>query len=339
MANMIQCLMFSIIIVPFVSRYCPHDTYKIYKSGSKVRVDTTLIGADGVANWQRGNISFIFTGSENGAVFMEVDHEAKTIRRRTMKLITQNEIGEFLEPTDNEVGNRLTKPIRTTFVDTEKISFERAKSGIYGFRSDRVEQVNGYECKVYVANTVEVVTKCRTEHLATADREARQEENGGLANMAAVNRIAGIKETVIPNPFANVQLEEKYKRNPYKLTLSEYFNHIHKTNQVPPAPVSTPVEPIESQLDSNEGGEVSVGTPEKDIGIPREMNVKMKGLKAHLWLSDEFPLSLPEQVLPIVDLMAISSSHFVKLRDFIACRLPSGFPVKIGKFVLNTYLP
>lgn len=321
-----------IFIVPFISRFCPHDTYKIYKSGSKVRVDTTLIGADGMANWQRGNISFIFTGSENGAVFMEVDHEAKTIRRRTMKLITQNEIGEFLEPTDNEVGNRLTKPIRTTFVDTEKISFERAKSGIYGFRSDRVENVNGYECKVYVANTVEVLTKCRTEHLAFSDREARQEESGGLANMAAVNRIAGIKEMVVANPFANVQLDEKYKRNPYKLTLCEYFNHVQKTKQVPPAPVSTPVEPTDPQLNSNDVSEVNMGSSEMDIGIPREMNIKMKVLKAHLWLSDQFPLSLPEQVLPIVDLMAISSSHFVKLRDFIACRLPSGFPVKIGIF-------
>jgi septin 4 len=40
-------------------------------------------------------------------------------------------------------------------------------------------------------------------------------------------------------------------------------------------------------------------------------------------------LSLPEQVLPIVDLMAISSSHFAKLRDFITLQIPSGFPVKI----------
>lgn len=34
--------------------------------------------------------------------------------------------------------------------------------------------------------------------------------------------------------------------------------------------------------------------------------------------------------MPIVDLMAITSSHFAKLKDFIEMQLPSGFPIKIG---------
>ncbi len=33
--------------------------------------------------------------------------------------------------------------------------------------------------------------------------------------------------------------------------------------------------------------------------------------------------------MPIVDLMAVSNTHFQKLRDFITCSLPAGFPVKI----------
>lgn len=40
--------------------------------------------------------------------------------------------------------------------------------------------------------------------------------------------------------------------------------------------------------------------------------------------------------MPIVDLMAISSSHFAKLKDFIQMQLPAGFPVKIGKKLLCT---
>lgn len=47
--------------VPLVSRMSPSDTYKIYKQGSNVRIDTTLLGFDHT-NWQRGNRSYIFKG-------------------------------------------------------------------------------------------------------------------------------------------------------------------------------------------------------------------------------------------------------------------------------------
>ena len=42
---------------------CPSDTYKIYKSRSSVRIDTTLVGFDQSSNWQRGSRSYIFTGT------------------------------------------------------------------------------------------------------------------------------------------------------------------------------------------------------------------------------------------------------------------------------------
>ncbi|NXS47993.1 AN13A protein, partial [Balaeniceps rex] len=51
--------------------------------------------------------------------------------------------------------------------------------------------------------------------------------------------------------------------------------------------------------------------------------------KATLGMSEEFPLSLMEQVTPIIDLMARTSAHFARLRDFITLEFPPGFPVKI----------
>lgn len=67
----------------------------------------------------------------------------------------------------------------------------------------------------------------------------------------------------------------------------------------------------------------------RDIGRPKEVNTKIQKFRATLWLSENYPLSLQEQIMPVVDLMAISSTHFAKLKDFIQMQLPSGFPVKI----------
>lgn len=48
---------------------CPSDTYKVYKQGSNVRIDTTLLGFDH-ANWQRGNRSYIFKGQSKYAIYI-----------------------------------------------------------------------------------------------------------------------------------------------------------------------------------------------------------------------------------------------------------------------------
>ena len=59
---------------------------------------------------------------------------------------------------------------------------------------------------------------------------------------------------------------------------------------------------------------------------------KIQTFNATLSLCDHYPLSLREQVSPIVDLMALNNSHFKKLKEFITLQLPSGFPLKIGAF-------
>merc|ERR1719167_895029 len=68
---------------------------------------------------------------------------------------------------------------------------------------------------------------------------------------------------------------------------------------------------------------------EKAAVRPKEEFLKSQKFKASLWLCEEYPLSLQEQVMPIVDLLAISNTHFQKLKHFIHMQLPSGFPVKI----------
>lgn len=277
--------------VPLASRMCPSDTYKVYKQGSNVRIDTTLLGFDHT-NWQRGNRSYVFKGQNDGATMMEVDHETRKVYVEHMKLISDENI-QLMEPSEEGILARLTNPIVTTYIDTDKISFERNKAGIWGWRSDKSEVINGHECKVFSASNVELITKTRLEHLSEADKARAR------APRTPLQSFLGIAEQQHENCNATTSQEE-YSNvgNPSNITAEEYFD---------------------PDIDLNG----------RDIGRPKEVNTKIQKFKATLWLSEEYPLSLQEQIMPIVDLMAISSSHFAKLKDYIQMQLPSGFPVKI----------
>ncbi|XP_047631094.1 ankyrin repeat domain-containing protein 13D isoform X2 [Phacochoerus africanus] len=235
--------------VPLVSKMCPSDVYRVWKRGESLRVDTSLLGFEHMT-WQRGRRSFIFKGQEAGALVMEVDHDRQVVHTETLGLALHEPeaLLAAMRPSEEHVASRLTSPIVSTHLDTRNVAFERNKCGIWGWRSEKMETVSGYEAKVYSATNVELVTRTRTEHLSDQDKSRSK----GKASLESRN-----------------------------------------------------------------------------IGRPIEMSSKVQRFKATLWLSEEHPLSLGDQVTPIIDLMAISNAHFAKLRDFITLRLPPGFPVKI----------
>ena len=69
------------VAVPLVSRLCPSDTYKVYKQGSKVRIDTTLLGFD-QNSWQRGNKSYIFRGESESVFSCRTEIPSRSTRFR-----------------------------------------------------------------------------------------------------------------------------------------------------------------------------------------------------------------------------------------------------------------
>ncbi|XP_041456412.1 ankyrin repeat domain-containing protein 13D-like [Lytechinus variegatus] len=283
--------------VPLMSRMCPSDTYRVWKSGPNVRIDTTLIGFDNM-NWVRGSRSYVFKNEDrNQFEFMEIDHDAKVVYSEMLELQAHHDVSR-MQPSENAIAQRLTSPVSNTYIDTEKIEFTRTKAGIWGWRHDKVETINDYECKVFTANNVQLVTKNRTEHLTKEDKDKVKAD--GPAFSSPLQSLLGVveqQEQEAGGAGLNVT-QSGTLTNPTDIKPEEYFNERI---------------PLEG----------------RDVGRPREVTTKVQKFRATLWLSENHPLSLQEQVLPIIDLMAISNAHFAKLRDFITLQLPAGFPVKI----------
>ncbi|XP_034608364.1 ankyrin repeat domain-containing protein 13B isoform X3 [Trachemys scripta elegans] len=279
--------------VPLVSKICPSDTYKVWKCGQNLRVDTTLLGFDHMT-WQRGNRSFVFRGQDTSAVVLEIDHDRQVVYSETLALASHDREGLLaaVQPTEEQVMGRLTAPVVTTQLDTKNIAFERNKTGLLGWRSEKTEVVNGYEAKVYSASNVELITRTRTEHLSD------QHKGKSKGSKTPLQSFLGIAEQHVGPSNGTLITQTRSHTNPTAITPEEYFNPSFELGS-------------------------------RDMGRPMELTTKTQKFKAKLWLCEDHPLSLGEQVAPIIDLMAISNALFAKLRDFITLRLPPGFPVKI----------
>lgn len=67
---------------------------------------------------------------------------------------------------------------------------------MWGWRSDKTESINGYECKVFAASNVEFVTKTRTEHLTETDKARSKSNRTPLQNFLGIAEITENESTV-----------------------------------------------------------------------------------------------------------------------------------------------
>lgn len=291
-----------------LSRICPSDTYKVYKRGSNVRIDTTLLGFDNTS-WQRGNRSYIFKGENDTATMIEIDHDLQEVAIEHLKGVSEDIVG--IKPSKESIAFRLQAPVISNNIDMEKISFERNKSGFWGWRGEAVENINGFDCKVYGASNVEFITRTRTEHLG---EEAARVKN----SRTPLQHFLGMSETDYDHspksPASPVSVGDEPPPSP-------------PTLELPASSFTTTTDECAVTLEEYFSNADLKG---RDVGRPRKITNKVQKFKAKLWLSEQFPIKLQEQVLPILDLMStLASPHISKLKDFITMQLPAGFPVKI----------
>ncbi|EGW10607.1 Ankyrin repeat domain-containing protein 13A [Cricetulus griseus] len=234
-----------------------------------------------------------FTSWDNWAELMEVNHDDRVVTTEHFDLSQEMErlTLDLMKPKSREVERRLTSPVINTSLDTKNIAFERTKSGFWGWRTDKAEVVNGYEAKVYTVNNVSVITKIRTEHLTEEEKKRYKEDRNPLESLLGTVEHQFGAQGDLTTECATVN-------NPTAITPDEYFDE-------------------------------DFDLKDRDIGRPKELTIRTQKFKATLWMCEEFPLSLVEQVIPIIDLMARTSAHFARLRDFIKLDFPPGFPVKI----------
>ncbi|KAI9005208.1 GPCR-chaperone-domain-containing protein [Gaertneriomyces semiglobifer] len=144
-------------IIPFVGSLCPSDTYKIFKKGNSVRIDTTLVGFEGLS-WVRGDISVVF---EDGKRLVVIDHQ-----RRLVEQIWPRDVTVGNKQVEEEISLALnTKMLTTPDVDFTSIGLSRAQSGFWTFKVDRNERIGPWETSVWQIDTLAYTTKTRTEHL------------------------------------------------------------------------------------------------------------------------------------------------------------------------------
>lgn len=271
--------------VPLVSRILPSDVCKIYKSGSGIRLDTTLVDFTDM-KWERGDISFIFQGEKPPSESLTVLDNKVKVYQRVRYEETENEI-------EDEVDILMSSDILAAQMSTKGISFSRAQSG-WIFREDRKETVAGlYKSDIYTITGLVLESRKRREHLSTDD----------LQKNKAI--IESLTKGNTQNLDTNGEPVRRASLNPPPNCSVDWMSYI-----------SSPL-----------GQYPSLG---------RELVYKesSRNFRATIAMSDDFPLSV-EMLLNVLEVIA-PFKHFAKLRQFVAMKLPNGFPVKIDIPILPT---
>lgn len=141
--------------LPLVSRFCPHDTYKIWKKGSSVRIDSTLIGFENMT-WNRGNVTFLFTGSDSPhpgeLIILNHDKKTKYSMRDSLKLHPKT--------IEKDVKMVMRNALQKTRLRTKQITFRPCLSW---FGYEKFETIGGFTAKMYEADKISVVTLSRSD--------------------------------------------------------------------------------------------------------------------------------------------------------------------------------
>ncbi|KAK4316799.1 hypothetical protein Pmani_012057 [Petrolisthes manimaculis] len=146
--------------VPLVSRILPSDICKIHKKGASIRLDTTLVDFNDM-RWERGDISFLFSGSSKPSHSLTVLDNKLHVYQGVRHEETEGEI-------EDEVDILMSSDIVAAQMSTKQITFSRAQTG-WIFRADKKELVGKFNADFYSLNGLTLESRKRREHLSEED--------------------------------------------------------------------------------------------------------------------------------------------------------------------------
>lgn len=232
--------------IPFVSRFLPSDVCKLYKYGTKIRLDTTLEDVARVAqnsdnsngeqggfnplNWKRGDLSFIIDiqQEKNKSSVLFLDNNKKTYARIDSRKNDNEELDE--ESLEKEVEFLLSTEIAHVKLDTSKAEFAVTETGWLS-KKPKIDNVNGYLSTFYDIKNLYVVSKVRFEHLSPEELKKKEMEHkkfmeylGGKSQEHVFefsnDVLKGSKESLVS---ADSKVDSK--NNPRLISWNEYMNH------------------------------------------------------------------------------------------------------------------
>jgi len=338
--------------VPLVSRFCPYDTYKIYKRGSSFRVDTTIVGVNGI-KFQRGDLVFMFTSNR----FFSVDNMKKTYVE--FSLVSKNATTQ-----DEEISIMLHNNIKRIKILTDKIEFTPSKSW---FGYEKTEKIGDeWNAKVYEVQGVDLKILSRknkkdqiqgrvgvnsnNKDKTTGEEEQEEDSDEEIIESAGDEELSVDEEDQIDDSNNNNNIKSSSsssssKNNNIKEQLKKRIEEAKVANyQIRESSIKSMLEdpdyfklPKNFDLENHEKNIDKAKLKTKGLLCDGEsVSEKHKYFKGTMWISEEFPRKVSD-LLPIFEALSPTNKLFSRLSEFISLKLPSqGFPVKLDFPVFPT---
>lgn len=327
--------------LPFVNRVMPNDVCKLYKKGSRIRVDSTLLDFQ-EAHWEHGDITFLFnkegryargTCNDSEAEVSSTDEEFDEFlyildnRRQQFQRLRKRETLKALE---EEVSGLMSSDVVSAHLrfDTSRIERERRGTSIFSSSSAsyRHTVVGDYEADYYEIHGLVIEARKRREHLTDVEVQRNKEIISRLAQRGDFTNVKSIvrQKASLEPPLRTVFDFDVYCNSAPSL---------HDVDNDDASQFSSSSECSQSQSQSqsqSNNKSNSSRTRHSDacvLGRPHKQKVQRKHVHARVAMSTDFPLSVPEFVL-VLDVVA-PYKKFNHLREFLLHRLPPGFPVKL----------